>query len=496
MKSLKLLKLLSFFVFVIFIISMLLISCAEKTNNNDSNSGETVNNNDAENNGETDAADEEYSMIEDRLKVSDGIEEEDMEGMKFRVIYRNNFYSKELFIEDETGENVEDAIYLRNKKIEERFNINFVPMAAASPEKDALKSVRSGDDAYDLVVTHMIELAGSSLSNPYIDWNSVPAINLSQRWFLQDAVKEMSVNNKLYVVPGEYCLSILYNSYCMYFNKTLVQNYGIENPYRLVLDGKWTLDKLYEITKDLYQDIDNDGKKSAGDFYGLATNHWSAAVTYTYSSGMRIMQINENGIPENVVPNEKILNNFTKVYNLLVNNPGAFAGDWGEDGGIYRNNRAVFLNDLFSTAKSFRTLEDDFGIIPYPKFDEAQDKYYTMSDGGSSMMAIPSTVKDQNRTGKIVSALNAESWKTVVPQYYDIALKIKFTRDDESMQVLDMLLDGRTFDFGYIYDNWQGYAFYIQDLISKKSDGIASWFEKRQGSAEKNLTKVLKSFED
>jgi hypothetical protein len=371
-----------------------------------------------------------------------------------------------------------------------------VPVPVVSPEKDALKSVQAGENAYDLVVTHMIELAGSSLSKPYLDWNTISTIDLSQRWFLQDAIKEMSVNNKLYVVPGEFCLSILYNSYCMYFNKTLIQNYGVENPYRLVLDGKWTLDKLNEITKDLYQDLDGDGVKSKGDLYGLATNYYSAVVTYTYSSGMRIIQNNADGILENVVPNEKVFNNFAKIYELLVNNQGTFAGDWGEDGVLYRNNQAVFLNDLFSAAKNFRTLEDDFGIIPYPKYDEAQDKYYTMSDGGSSMMAIPVTVKDPNKVGKIVSAMNAESWKTVIPQYYDIALKIKFTRDDESMQVLDMLLDGRTVDFGYIYDNWQGYAFYIQDLIVNKNDGIASWFEKRQGSAEKNLAKVLQSFED
>jgi ABC-type glycerol-3-phosphate transport system substrate-binding protein len=487
----KSMRILAFIVFAAVAAVVLLFSCSKETKPNEAKNGETPEE------GESPAPEnEQYSMLEERLKVADNIEDEDMGGMAFRVTYRDNHYIKELFVEEETGENVEDAIYLRNKKIEERFNINFVTVPVTSPEKEALKAVRAGDDALDLVVTHMIELAGSSLSNPYLDWGAMPTVDLSQIWFLQDAVKEMSVNNKLFVVPGEYCLSILYNSYCMYFNKTLVQNYGLENPYRLVLEGKWTLETLNEVTRGMYQDLDGDGKKSTGDFYGLATNYYSAVVTYTYSSGMRIMQNNAAGIPENVVPNEKAYANFNKIYDLLINNPGAFAGNWGEDGTIYRENRAVFLNDLFSAAKGFRTLEDDFGMIPYPKFDEAQQRYYTMSDGGSSMMAIPNTIKDPGRVGKIVSALNAESWKTVVPQYYDVALKIKFARDDESVQVLDMLLDGRTFDFGYIYDNWQGYAFFMQDLISAKSDGISSWFDKRAGSADKNLEKVLQSFED
>jgi hypothetical protein len=151
---------------------------------------------------------------------------------------------------------------------------------------------------------------------------------------------------------------------------------------------------------------------------------------------------------------------------------------------------------MFSTAFGLRAMEEDFGIVPYPKFDEAQQTYYTMTDGASAMMAIPTTIKNPERAGKITAALNAESWKRVIPQYYDVALKVKFTRDDESAQVLDMIMDGRTFDFGYIYDNWQGYAFYIQDLISQKSSAASSWFERKKGSAERNLEKVLASFED
>ena len=481
-----------FYLFLIF--AAVLFSCSDKKNENSSepeqireNGGDSL---------EPEKEENEYSMIEERLKISDGIEDEDMGGREFRIGVRDNWYYYEVFIEEETGELVDDAVYRRNKKIEDRFNITFVPVAAKEPASEVEKAVRSGDDAYDLVISGMISVAVSSLTNTYYDWNTISTIDLSRPWFLQDGIKEMSVNNKLFVVPGEFCMSILRYSYCMYFNKTLIQNYGLENPYGTVLDGKWTLDKLNEITKGLYQDLNGDGIKDTGDFFGLVTNQWSAVVTYTYSSGMRIMQSNAEGIPEHIVPNEKIYQNFNKVYSLLIDNPGARTGDWGEDGVIYKDNRSVFWNDMFTSTEGLRTMEEDFGIIPYPKYDEAQDKYYTMSDGAASMLAIPTTVKEPEKIGKITAALNAESWKTVIPQFYDIAIKIKFTRDDESVKILDMILDGRTFDFGYIYDYWQGYAFYIQDLISKKQNGIASWFEKRQGSADKNLEKVLASFED
>lgn len=501
MKSLKLKKFLSFSLAAILMFSFVLISCSDNDNNNNNNkngnAGEPQDiSKDSAGIGET-ADESEYSMIEDRMKVEDNIEDEDMGGIDFKIGVRDNWYYNEVFIEEETGDIVDDAIYRRNKKIEERFNVKFVPVTSKEPATEALKTIRSGDDAYDLIVSGMISLADLSLTaNTLYDWNTIPTVDLSRPWFLQDGVKEMAVNNKLFVVPGEFCLSILWNTYCMYFNKTLIKNYNMEDPYKLVLDGKWTIDKMSEITRNIYQDLNGNGSSDKEDLFGLTTNHWSAVVTYTYSSGMKIMRNNSEGIPEYSAPNEKIYENFAKVYDLLVNNQGTYAGDWGEDFPIYSDNRSVFHNNMFSTAIGLREAEEDFGILPYPKYDESQDKYYTMSDGASAMMAIPTTVKDPNKIGKITAALNAESWKTVIPQYYDIALKVKFTRDDESAKILDMILDGRTFDFGYIYDNWKGYAFYIQDLVANKNDGISSWFEKRKGSADNNLEKILASFED
>jgi len=481
----------SLFAAALIVLCCALASCSGKEGKTDTQGGGATESPE----GEIDSPDGGYSMVEDRVKVLDNIEDEDMGKKKFRIAVRDNWYYKEAFIEEETGENVEDAIYRRNKKVEDRFNIEMVPLKSAEPQSEALKSVRAGDDAVDLVVTHMILLAGSSLSNPYLDWNEIPTLDLSRQWFLQDAVREMSVNNKLFVVPGEFCMSILENSYCMYFNKTLLQNRGLENPYALVLEGKWTIERLGEITKGLYQDLDGDGKKSTGDFYGLASNHFSSCLTYTYSSGMRIMQLGADGVPGHVVPNEKLYDNFARVYDLLIDNPGAYAGNWGEDNAMYEDNRVVFWNNMFDRTKVLRTMEEDFGIVPYPKYDEAQDKYFTMTDGGASMMAIPTTAKEPEKLGKIIGALNAESWKTVIPEYYDVAIKVKFARDDESAQVLDMLLDGRTFDFGFIYDSWKGYGLYMQELLANKNSGIASWFEKRAGAAEKNLAQVLKSFE-
>ena len=123
--------------------------------------------------------------------------------------------------------------------------------------------------------------------------------------------------------------------------------------------------------------------------------------------------------------------------------------------------------------------------------DEAQQNYLTMSDGAHTIMAIPKTTTDIERNSVIIEALNAESYKWVIPAYYEITLKVKYSRDEESVAVLDMLLDGRTFDFGYVYDGWKGYAFILQNLISAKKSDFASAF-----ASEKSATKHYSSIID
>lgn len=494
-KNMKNIKLKCFFILVIFAFLTLFVFCKKsddkKTDTQDMTGKieETY----IQEDGKT-------SIISERSKILDNIEEEDMGGREFRILVRESL-TDEFFIEEETGEPVDDAIYLRNRKIEERFNIELKERTAPHNQagSTAVKSIKSGEDAYDLVAENMVLLASAALNKPFINLKEIDSLDLSGVWFFQDAVKELSVNEKLYILPGEACSTILQASYCYYFNKSLIADHGLENPYTLVLEGKWTLDNFTSMIKGLYRDLNGDSNKDLGDFYGFSAFNVSHPVTYTYSSGMRVTKIGSLGIPEFAVPNEKVYANFAKVFALHCNNPDTFGAKMEEQTAaveLFKNRQAVFLTETIGSTEDFRILEDDFGIIPFPKYDETQDKYYTFADGYASMMAVPITVRDTEQAGKIITALNAESWKTVIPQYYDMAIKVKYVRDDESVQVLDILLDGRVFDFGYIYDDWKGYGFYMWDLISKNDPNISSYFEKKENSANKNLEKVLKIFED
>ena len=149
---------------------------------------------------------------------------------------------------------------------------------------------------------------------------------------------------------------------------------------------------------------------------------------------------------------------------------------------IVRDGNAMMVPGTFSGAMTyFRDNKNPFGVIPYPKYDEAQTDYYTMSDGSHALLAVPASISDPEFTGIITEALCAESWKNVIPKFYETALKVKLADDNDTSEMIDLIKNGCVFDYGYIYDNGIGFGFTLQNLADTRNrTDIASFYAKRE----------------
>ena len=297
-------------------------------------------------------------------------------------------------------------------------------------------------------------------------------------------------------------LNAIGRSYCVFYNKSLAENYTLENLYDVVNDGKWTIDYIQEITKDMYIDLNANGKVDGDDSFGLITTPGSPVNTYLWAFGGHILQKNQSGDVELVYHNAKTGEMVQKLCSFFFDNEAI--QNQNEDTDFptpvhsysldrFIDGRSVFINnEIFASIEYLRDMKDDYGILPYPKWDENQDKYYTMVDGSHDVLAVPITVSDPERTGIITEALCAESYKQVVPAYYETALKTKYTRDDESIAMIDMIVNSRVFDLGYVYDGWKGASFIFQNLISNNNPN----FESKWASSESAITKYYQSVID
>ena len=407
----------------------------------------------------------------------------------------------EFFVEEADGDVVNDAIYDRNRTVEERLNLTLTYTLIPGNNsnrgtwtKTVSQSTLAGDGANDIVAGY--SMCGATLANKRLltDLMELDYLNFDKPWWPDSLIREATCGGKLYFCSGDISTYMIYYLFATFFNKTLVQNYDIENPYELVRNGQWTLDKLISISTDVYSDINGDGKKDAGDQFGYAT-HCVWADSLFFAADLRTTETGSDGIPvlSQKFGGEKTQALLTTLIDMFASN-GMFLGLNGDDYDVVRNqfleNRSMFITTQVCFANSYLRHSDvEYGILPLPKYDETQQDYYTVASFPYTLYGIPVDAKDPAMSAALLECLASESYRTVSPALFEIALKVKYAGDDDASEMYDIIRASNVFDFGRIFnDNLSSatYSLFRQALV----DGNKNWISTYEKNA-KNLAKQL-----
>lgn len=395
-------------------------------------------------------------------------------GMSFRTIQQNTILP--CTTEEETGEIINDTLYARNRTVEERFEVDITPVRLE--DYTAITgiisaSVQAGSDDFDLVLGQMFRTANDALKGLFADWNKIPHIDLTQPWYTK-SIQDAAVGDRLELINSDFCMAYCQQTWLMFFNKTKAKDYGLtENMYQIVNEGRWTIDMLNNLTKDVYADLNGDGTRDKDDFYGFAGTLGDCLLAaFMYGADTRLISLDENNVLSQPIMEERAVDLLTKMGALFVTNTGSMkhanALSATRRGLFPKGNylfEAMMVADLTSTA--MREFEDEFGVLPLPKYDEEQKEYYTVVDGGSDILTVLKTAQNTELIGAMVEALSSESYKTLIPVYCEIALEQKGTRDKESVEMLRNILDSRVIDFGYLYDGLAAWVPQLKTLVQR-----------------------------
>ena len=386
------------------------------------------------------------------LEYLDYIGIEDMNGYEFRILNRQGMVEDQ-YVEEETGDIINDAVYRRNETVKQIFNVDILSIESSSnTADDALNTILAGDDQYDVIFPHSRVAFSYAIQKSLVNLNEVETIDFSKEWWSQDIIDSCSVNNHLYVLDGDISTHRLYYAFAMYFNKRIFDELGLDYPYAMAQEGTWTFDEFSKLVKQGSKDLNGDGLiKAEDDQYGYFTREWFGPIQVLYSGGQRIYNKNAKGIPTLTINSPKTVEIYSKFFNL-ANSEDVFmqltpARPAPED--LFRVGRAMFADNDLGGAKSMRNMTDEFGILPWPKFSK-EDRYNTVVNGHASLLIMPLTVEDPNKSGKIIEALCAVGHRDVIPAFYDVSLKTKFSRDYESEAMIDIIKDSIIYDLGYI----------------------------------------------
>ena len=212
------------------------------------------------------------------------------------------------------------------------------------------------------------------------------------------------------------------------------------------------------------------------------------------------MRRNEEGKPELVFNSEKAVSAAEKISRLYWEMNGSFIpeNDSGLPVVMFKDGHALFTTTWLGNAfASYREMENDYSILPYPKWDEYQEKYMTGAMDNYSVLGMPITVTDPEMVSILTESLNVESYRTLFPVYYEQALQNKYSRDPESIEMINMLMEGRNFDFSTLFAGQiTGISTLFRTVINSKNADFASNYAKISKVSQKGLDKVLKAYEE
>jgi hypothetical protein len=403
---------------------------------------------------------------------------------------------RELVVEEENSEPINDAVYKRNMKIMEKYNIDIQMVTNSNDLGTLKKAVSAGDDLYDAAVIFNNLVPGVVTADLLVNIEELPYVDLKKPWW-DPAVNAMSIDRKNYLMAGD--LLILDNeaTNALLFNKDMMADFGIELPYNTVKEGKWTMDKMNEVVKNTAADLNGDGKMGDDDQWGLCVYNDSLHALFV-SGGGTLAAKDENDLPYMDFTSPKNLATLERVMDLMYN-PDYVINISGKDHTVglsmFEENRVLFYWMRMRVVEFFRGMESNFGIIPLPKYDEAQNDYYSVVNPYTGvLLGVPKSAEDLERTSIILEALSAESRYTLQPAYYDVVLQRKYTRDDESSEMLDIIFNSRVYDIGGVYSFGNVWIEFI-NLAGKYDRNIVSFYDKKIGSIEGAIEKTVAAFQ-
>ena len=488
-----------------------LASCGD--NSGSSTNDGANNNNNAAAGGDADQSDGGDDAEPTTERIYPDLAPKDFGGYEFVFLSRtlNNpdwveWDHRDLTAEEMNGDVINDAVFMRNKKIEEKYNIEITEIVVEHPQVTSLtqKAVRAGDDIYDVVCPHIMELAGLAQAGNLADVFQTPNLDLTKPWWDQGTIRDLSIINKLFILQGD--LLVLDNDAmeAMIFHKGLWQDHALENLYDIVKRGEWTFDKLIEMSKGVAQDLNGDGKMYIkDDRFGCITQA-DTNVSFFVSGGEKVCAKDDKDYPIVTFGSERGYRITDYISELMLDEDNVVHLHryesqfpiYDEQVKMMEENRALFSWIRMRIVERLRGMEMDFGILPLPKLDKNQEKHIThMNPHTGAGISIPVTAGDFDRTGMILEDLAAESRYTLQPAYYEINLKGKYARDDDSYEMLEIILANTAHDIGYVYD-FGGFAttIMLRHGQNKKAD-YASQFEKMEPRMTTAIEKVVEAYE-
>ncbi len=433
----------------------------------------------------------------------------DCGGESFRILNTNTTWGfhTTIYFDQTTGDTLDDTIFEANSKVEEAFNVKLdvTEFDITEATGEYSKTILTGDDVYQTALLSAGRSSSVLLESYVMDLSELPQMQLDKPWWDQQVKNYSRLGGSERVFFGISDINLMNFEVIegVYVNDIKLANLDLPLLYDSVREGTWTIAKMHEYMKaavNLNGESDFTFKVGGNSMYGMT--YWESSIpALLYGSGVEFITLDNDGVPHLNIENEHFYNVSGQIAELFKTkgetiylNASSTPGMHYED--AFKAGRSLFTIAQLKGSSKFRDMEDTYGILPSPKYDEAQDRYYSFCTSNIVASTIPVTCANPARAATIVDAMAYHAYADILPVYYGVNVEQKQMRNEDSIEMLGIIGDSRVIDIGNIYGWTTDLHTAIYQKLNRGDGAIASTVTSYVPKVEKLIADTLALFEE
>ncbi|MBQ8431405.1 MAG: hypothetical protein IJX28_00825 [Clostridia bacterium] len=357
--------------------------------------------------------------------------------------------------EDDT-DTIGKVIYERNATVEERLGVelewDFQPGEGdnISTFIGRIETNSDSGDPYDGVIAYNLVPQMVAVRGYAANLYDTEYIDLSAPWWPSVYLREMVVNDQLYCLVESGSYGLLDHMMAMYFDNEMLEKRNMESPYTLVASNEWTIENLSAMIKETYEDADADSKVGDGDIFGCVTATKSKMDCWFFGLGNQFAKV-ENDEVVSLLGGDHIETFISTMVTFLDSND-VYAYDSSQFK-MFMEHRAYFYCASVMLSEKLAASEEayNYGVVPMPKMNSEQERYYTHVANCHDTWCLPYNVKDLDCSSAVMECMASEAHRQIDPMYYETYVKLRYAPDERLAEMYDLIRDSVTFDFTYLF---------------------------------------------
>lgn len=428
----------------------------------------------------------------------------------FNILVCKGYSEPDFCAEDFSGDAVSVEVYARNLEIQDKFGVtlNMIVQNGAWGKQGEFRSLiekanEAGTYDYDMVAGLSVSMATMLYTGLWANLMDIESVDLSHSWWMKDTVETYGINNTVYGAMGDIAHTYYSSLAVIALNTSLAERFGlnVDDLYKTVYDGNWTLDKMLEIGS-AYGEENGDQVMTMGeDTFGLVARTVPSRL-FMYGFDIELIQKNEDGEVGLVSAlEEKVINSYAKLYNAFNNNVYPNISTEPQKANItsyFANDKILMYTAYFSDLglETIRNMSSEYMLLPMPKYDTQQDHYITPIATEATMVLIPITAIDPEFSGQVMEYYGYLGQRDITPVYVENTLKIKYASDERMMEMVSYIMNTASFTMSQMLiwncETPQLRNMYAFGALNAGTESLTSFWQSNQRSWSRQLEILLR----